>query len=87
MLGRWDVFVDASSRRKGLGRHLMMLLELIARREGMHVLALPVQVRTHKPFPQSLLDLSSILADIGYIVIYSIHSLLVFTIQTPPCCA
>lgn len=39
--------MDASSRRKGLGRHLMMLLELIARREGMHVLALPVQVRTH----------------------------------------
>lgn len=38
----WDVIIDHASRRKGLGRHLLVLLELIARRTRMRFLSLPV---------------------------------------------
>jgi ribosomal protein S18 acetylase RimI-like enzyme len=31
----WDVHVRPDCQRKGLGRHLLTLLELVARREGM----------------------------------------------------
>lgn len=38
----WDLVIDSASRRKGLGRHLLVLLELIARRTRMRFLSLPV---------------------------------------------
>lgn len=38
----WDVAIDHAARRKGLGRHLLVLLELIARRTRMRFLSLPV---------------------------------------------
>ena len=40
----WDIHLDESVRRKGLGKHIMMLLELIARREKMHSVSIPVQM-------------------------------------------
>lgn len=39
----WDIHVDDAYQRKGLGRHLLTVLELIARREQMKMIALPVQ--------------------------------------------
>lgn len=38
----WDVAIDTDARRKGLGRHLLVLLELIARQTRMRFLSLPV---------------------------------------------
>ena len=38
----WDVAIDGDARRKGLGRHLLVLLELIARQTRMRFLSLPV---------------------------------------------
>lgn len=38
----WDVALDTDARRKGLGRHLLVLLELIARQTRMRFLSLPV---------------------------------------------
>ena len=40
----YDIHIEDHSQRKGLGKHLLMLLELIARREKMKVLTLPVQL-------------------------------------------
>lgn len=40
----WDIHLDETVRRKGLGKHVMMLLELIARREKMHSVSIPVQM-------------------------------------------
>ena len=37
----WDIQLQESVQRKGLGKHLMMLLELIARREKMQHISLP----------------------------------------------
>ncbi|CAE7379280.1 NAA40 [Symbiodinium microadriaticum] len=40
----WDVQLEEGVQRKGLGKHLMMILELIARREKMEQLCVPVQL-------------------------------------------
>lgn len=40
----WDMHLDESIQRKGLGRHLVMLLELISRREKMQMVCFPVQL-------------------------------------------
>lgn len=40
----YDIQVDKDYQRKGLGRHLLILMELIARREGMERISLPVQL-------------------------------------------
>lgn len=40
----YDMHIEDHSQRKGLGKHLLMLLELIARREKMKLLSLPVQI-------------------------------------------
>lgn len=38
----YDIHIDESSQRKGLGKHLLLILELVARREKMKLLSLPV---------------------------------------------
>lgn len=38
----WDVAIDNDARRKGLGRHLLVLLELVARQTRMRFVSLPV---------------------------------------------
>jgi N-alpha-acetyltransferase 40 len=43
----YDIQLDEYSRRKGLGKHLLMILELIARREKMRMFSLPVQLGDH----------------------------------------
>ena len=40
----WDLHLDEEIRRKGLGKHLMTILELVARREKMQHLSIPVQM-------------------------------------------
>lgn len=40
----YDIHVEDHSQRKGLGKHLLLILELIARREKMKLLSLPVQL-------------------------------------------
>lgn len=40
----YDIHIEDHSQRKGLGKHLLTILELIARREKMRMLALPVQL-------------------------------------------
>lgn len=40
----FDIHIEEHSQRKGLGKHLLTLLELIARRENMRVLSLPVML-------------------------------------------
>lgn len=40
----WDIHVEEPLQRKGLGKHLLTLLELIARREKMRMLCFPVQL-------------------------------------------
>ena len=40
----WDVHLDPSVQRKGLGKHIMTVLELISRREKMHMICIPVQL-------------------------------------------
>lgn len=40
----YDIHVDEDSQRKGLGKHLLVLLELIARREKMKFVSIPVQL-------------------------------------------
>lgn len=40
----YDIHIEDHSQRKGLGKHLLMIMELIARREKMKVLSLPVQL-------------------------------------------
>jgi len=44
----WDLQVDVCYQRQGLGRHLLTLLELIARREKMSYLSVPIQNRDPK---------------------------------------
>lgn len=44
----WDLQVDVCYQRQGLGRHLLTLLELIARREHMSYLSVPIQNRDPK---------------------------------------
>lgn len=43
MLTVSDIHLDPSIRRKGLGRHLMTILELIARKENMAMIGIPIQ--------------------------------------------
>jgi len=38
----YDIHLPSHARRKGLGRHLLTILELVARRESMSLLSLPV---------------------------------------------
>lgn len=40
----FDIHVEEHSQRKGLGKHLITLLELIARRENMRLISIPVQL-------------------------------------------
>jgi len=40
----WDIHVDEDMQRKGLGKHLLTLLELIARREKMQYVCVPIQL-------------------------------------------
>jgi len=40
----YDISIAEHSQRKGLGRHLLLILELVARREKMKLLSLPVQL-------------------------------------------
>lgn len=38
----WDIHLEENYQRKGIGRHILTLLELIARKQGMSMLALPI---------------------------------------------
>ena len=40
----WDLAIadDGDSRRKGLGRHLLLILELVARKTRMRYLSVPI---------------------------------------------
>lgn len=40
----WDIQIDESIQRKGVGKHILMLLDLIGRRENMEYLSIPVQL-------------------------------------------
>ena len=40
----WDIHVDEAMQRKGLGRHLLTIVELIARREEMKYVSIPIQL-------------------------------------------
>ena len=40
----WDIHVEEEFQRRGLGKHLLMLLELIARQQKMRVMSIPVQL-------------------------------------------
>ncbi|GAB5036196.1 n-alpha-acetyltransferase 40 [Nannochloropsis oceanica] len=40
----WDIAILADARRKGLGKHCLLLLELIARKQAMHAICVPVQL-------------------------------------------
>ncbi len=40
----YDIHIEEPSQRKGLGKHLLLILELVARREKMKLLSLPVQL-------------------------------------------
>lgn len=40
----WDLHVEEDKQRKGLGKHLLTVLELIARREKMNFLCVPIQL-------------------------------------------
>ena len=39
----WDIHFEEEFQRKGLGRHLLMLLELIGSREGIKRISVPIQ--------------------------------------------
>lgn len=41
---RRDIHVQEEHQRKGLGKHLLTILELIARREKMDVVSIPIQL-------------------------------------------
>lgn len=41
----WDIHVEESYQRKGLGKHLLVILELIARQQKMQALSIPVQYK------------------------------------------
>lgn len=40
----YDISIEEELQRKGLGKHLLLILELVARREKMKLLSLPVQL-------------------------------------------
>ena len=40
----WDIHIEEDAQRKGLGKHLMMILDLVARRAKMAYISVPVQV-------------------------------------------
>ena len=40
----WDLHVEEEYQRKGLGKHLLTILELVAKREGMSRVYIPVQL-------------------------------------------
>jgi GNAT superfamily N-acetyltransferase len=40
----WDIHLQEAYQRKGVGRHLLTLLELIARRERIKMISVPVQL-------------------------------------------
>ncbi len=40
----FDIHLEEHSQKKGLGKHLLTLLELIARRENMRILSVPVML-------------------------------------------
>lgn len=41
----WDIHVEPEFQRKGLGKHLLTVLELIARQQKMKVISIPVQLK------------------------------------------
>ena len=40
----WDIHIEEEYQRKGLGKHVLLILELIARQQKMQVLSVPVQL-------------------------------------------
>ena len=44
----WDIHVDDDYQRKGLGKHLLTLMELIARREKMKLISIPIQLNDER---------------------------------------
>lgn len=40
----WDWHVEESYIRKGIGKHLLTLLELLARQQNMRMISVPVQL-------------------------------------------
>ena len=40
----WDLHVEHEYQRKGLGKHLLTIMELIAKREGMSRIYIPIQL-------------------------------------------
>jgi ribosomal protein S18 acetylase RimI-like enzyme len=40
----WDLHIEEEYRRKGLAKHLMMILELIARQQKMKFVSVPIQM-------------------------------------------
>ena len=40
----WDVHVEEEYQRKGLGKHILTILELIARRENIDMISIPIQL-------------------------------------------
>ena len=40
----WDIHIEEDFQRRGLGKHILTLLELVARREGMKFLSVPVML-------------------------------------------
>lgn len=40
----WDLHLEEEYQRKGLGKHILTLLEFVARREGMRYLSVPVML-------------------------------------------
>lgn len=40
----WDIHIEEEYQRKGLGKHVLLILELIARQQKMEVLSVPVQL-------------------------------------------
>lgn len=78
----WDLHVEEDIRRKGLGKHLLMVLELIARQQKMRVISVPIQfndeeatnwIRTMRGFAPdaSLRDLVGFDADMEGFEVYS----------------
>lgn len=41
----WDIHVEESHQRKGLGKHLLTILELIARKQKIKTMTFPVQLK------------------------------------------
>ena len=41
----YDIHIEEEFQRKGLGKHLLIILELIARKEKMSFLSIPIQLQ------------------------------------------